>query len=187
MRFYLKKMFWNATYWNEISLLILLLFSSVFLITIKIVFFSTRDWIMSRTQTLLILTKWIEVLINSFELYKNRSTHSWDFLISACLKRHDDYSMTCLNFFENVIYLSLNSFENSFFSIKTFSEWHRRLSCERTLNFAWFWIFFRRFFLSWTLKNEIWIRAKTYHSLFVNLSMNSRLISNVIRTRKVDR
>jgi putative component of membrane protein insertase Oxa1/YidC/SpoIIIJ protein YidD len=142
---------------------------------------------MSRTQTFLILTRWIEVLINSFELYKNRSIHFWNLLISACLKRHDDYSMTCSSFFEDIICLSFNSFENLFFSIKTFLKWHRRSSCEWILKFIWFWIFFRRLFLSWTLKNEIWIRAKTYHSLFVNLLISSRLISNVICTRDVDR
>ncbi len=138
-------------------------------------------------RTLLTLTRWIEALINSFKLCKNRSIYSWDFLISVCLKRHDDYSMMCLNSFEIVIYLSLNSFENRFFSIETFSEWHQRLSCELTLYFAWFWKFFRRRLSSWTLKKKIWIRAKTYRSLFVNLSMSSRLISDVICMRNVDR
>jgi hypothetical protein len=142
---------------------------------------------MSRTQTFLILTRWIEVLINSSELCRNRSTHFWNFLIFACSQRHDCYSMTCSNSFEIVICSLLNSFENSSFSIKTFSEWRQHLSCELILNSAWFWKFFRHLFLSWTRENEIWIRAKTFHSLFVNLSMNSRLISDIICIRNADR
>jgi hypothetical protein len=183
-----KKISWNVTYWNEISLLILSLFSFIFFIMIKNrFFFNSKQNNVANANDFYFYTKWIKILINLSELYKNCSIHFWNFLISACLKRHKDYSKTCLNSFKIVIYLLFNSFKNWFFSIKVFSKWHQRLSCKLTLNVAWFWKFVRRRFLSWTLKDKIWILAKTYRSLSVYLSMNSRLISDIICMRNVDR